>query len=108
MDKITFENIISFFNEQLSGFGIKPHKLIIFGSASDGSFNENSDVDIAIISDDFLNVDIFERSLLTSKAERETMRKFGIPLDVVRLTKAEYENDERLIVKYVKKNNSIF
>ncbi len=106
MDKGTIKNIVEFLSAQLTASGLKQAKVLVFGSALSEAFNENSDIDIAIISDDFMNVEIFKRSLLTSKAERETMKKFGVPLDVVRLTVDEYEKEERLIAKYVKESNS--
>src|SRR3989304_8210761 len=107
MDKVTIENIVEYLKEKLNMSGIIPYKIIVYGSASSGKLTVDSDIDIAIISDHFRNVDIFERSLLTINAERETMRKFGIPIDVVRLTVSEYEKNERMIAYYIKTGSGL-
>jgi len=40
---------------------IKIEKIFLFGSRAEGNFNENSDVDLIIISPDFENMNFFER-----------------------------------------------
>lgn len=102
MVKTKGEIVAEYFKERLIYSGINPKKIILFGSSKNGYIKAGSDVDIAIVSDDFINVEIFERSLLTSNAERETMRKYDYPLDVIRLTVDEFENDLRIISKYIK------
>lgn len=102
MDTITAEIIATYFKERLIYHGISPQKIIIFGSSSGGNVSKGSDIDIAVISDDFGKVDLFERALLTAEAERETMRKYDYPLDVIKLTVDEFENDLRMISRFVK------
>ena len=62
-----------------------------------------SDIDIAVISDDFSGKDIFDRALMTKDAEIRTVRKFRIPLDVVTLTTEEYHDDRVLFSRSVRK-----
>lgn len=102
MVKSKSEIVAEYFKKRLVYNGINPKKIIVFGSSINADIKAGSDIDIAIISDDFKDVDIFERSLLTSNAERETMRKYDYPLDVIRLTVDEFENDLRIISKYIK------
>lgn len=107
MDKINIESIINYFRERLIVHGISPQKIILFGSSLSGNLNAGSDIDIAVISDDFIDVDIFERALLTVKAERETIRKFDFPLDVIKLTVNEFEDEQRMISKFIKAGKEI-
>ena len=44
-----------------------------------------------IISDDFKDKDIFERGNLTMRAELDTLNKFLIPLDILKMTNSEYK-----------------
>lgn len=39
---------------------------------------------------------------MTGNAVRATMRKFDIPIDLIKLTVEEYENETRMIASYVK------
>lgn len=107
MDKLTVETVVKYFNERLIFHGISPKKIILFGSSASGNLYKGSDIDVAVVSDDFENVDLFERALLTTKAERDTMRKYDYPLDVIKLTVDEFENDLRMISRFVKKGKLI-
>ena len=40
---------------------IKIQKVILFGSRARGNFNEDSDIDLIIVSDDFQDMNFFER-----------------------------------------------
>ena len=102
MDKVTVETVVGYFKERLIFHGISPKKIILFGSSLSGNLSKGSDIDIAVVSDDFVNVDLFERALLTTEAERETMRKYDYPLDVIKLTVDEFENDLRMVSRFVK------
>ncbi len=84
------------------------NKVILFGSASRGEDNEFSDIDIAVVSDDFEGKDIFERSKITMEAERKVLKKYSIPIDLIKLTTSEYLNNEKMISDYVKLGIEIF
>ncbi len=61
----------------------------------------------AIISDDFVNLDIFDRALLTKEAEMHTVKKFKVLLDVITLTTEEYQDQKSLIAGYASERNHI-
>lgn len=107
MDKVTVETVVNYFKERLIFHGILPKKIILFGSSISGNLYKGSDIDLAVVSDDFNEIDIFERALLTIEAERETMRKFDFPLDVIKLTVNEFENDLRMISSFIKAGKEI-
>ncbi|MFH1121001.1 MAG: nucleotidyltransferase domain-containing protein [Bacteroidota bacterium] len=92
MDKTAIDEIILHLRTQLSLNGLNVESIALFGSAMTGELNEDSDIDLIIVSSDFRNKDIFERSELTMKPEIETLRKFKIPMDIINLTPDEYKD----------------
>lgn len=95
MDKAKIEEIIDFLKQSLLNNGIKVDSIALFGSALTGNMNQDSDIDLIIISSDFVDLDLFERAKLTMKTETETIRKYKIPMDIINLSPEEY-NDSLL------------
>jgi len=94
---------VNFFSAQLRNSGVRINNLILFGSSSTGTATTGSDIDIAIISEDFTDRDIFDRALLTKDAEMHTVKKFKVPLDVITLTPEEYQDQKSLIAGTIRK-----
>ena len=94
---------VNFFGDLVRKNGIHINNLILFGSSSTGTAVPGSDIDIAIISDDFTNRDIFDRALLTKDAELYTIKKFRVPLDVITLTTKEFEDPESPLAGTIRK-----
>jgi len=92
MDKNTVLTAIKFFEKCLIDKGINLSKIVLFGSYANGNPNQESDIDIVIISNDFDGKNIFERAILTKDAEILTIKKFLIPLDILTLSINEYES----------------
>jgi len=72
---------------------IEPYKIILFGSYADGSFSEDSDLDLIVILDSSeiaKNYDEKMRNkLLVRRSIYELSRK--VPVDLVVYTKGEYD-----------------
>ena len=94
---------VNFFSEQIRKKGIRINNLILFGSSSTGTSTQGSDIDIAIISDDFTGHDIFERAILTKDAEIDTVKKFKIPLDIITLTQEEFRDQKSPIAGTIRR-----
>lgn len=92
MDQTTIEEVIDFLKQSLIKFGVKVDYIALFGSALNGTMDKDSDIDLIIISSDFINLDLFERAKLTMKPETETLRKFKIPMDIINLSPEEYND----------------
>jgi predicted nucleotidyltransferase len=95
MDKATIEEVIVFLKQSLIKSGIQVDSIVLFGSALSGKMDADSDIDLIIISTDFINLDLFERVKLTMKPETETLRKFKIPMDIINLSPDEF-NDSNI------------
>ncbi|MFA7304769.1 MAG: nucleotidyltransferase domain-containing protein [Methanoregula sp.] len=94
---------VNYFRDLVEKGGIRIHTLILFGSSSTGCATRGSDIDIAIISDDFTGKDIFDRALQTKDADIHTVRRFKVPLDVITLTPEEYSDERSLLSRTIRK-----
>ena len=91
MDKRTIKTVIKFLRIELESKGVSLKGIAMFGSQMRGTATPESDLDLILISDAFKNKDIFERSDITMDAEIKTLRKFHIPMDIIKLTNDEYQ-----------------
>lgn len=89
MAESTVMDIVKFLEERLKEGELNVSKIILFGSHAEGRATAESDIDIAIISEDFHGKDIFERAALTKAAEIMTIKKFMTSLDIITLTPGE-------------------
>jgi len=49
------KEIISRYADEIQKLGIKPQKILLYGSYASGNAREDSDIDVIIISEDFKN-----------------------------------------------------
>ena len=108
MAKSKVVKVIKFLEESLREKNLNVSKIILFGSYAKGKPTGESDVDIAIVSEDFRNKDIFERVELIKEAEIKTIKKFMIPLDIITMTPEELESETSLIADFVKVGEVIY
>jgi predicted nucleotidyltransferase len=94
---------VSFFKAALEKKGIRINDLVLFGSSATGTLKPGSDIDIAIISEDFSGMDIFNRALATKDAELSTIRKFRIALDIITLAPEEFNDRDSLFFNNIRK-----
>jgi predicted nucleotidyltransferase len=104
MDKKTVLTIISEFRKVLESKGIKPQKLILFGSFVSSNFHEGSDIDIVVISKDFENKSYWERIDILSAAIYEIFE----PIEAVAMTPAEWQQGNSLIVNYARNGEVVY
>jgi len=90
MDQTTINEIIFFLKGLLINEGVNVESIALFGSALNGRMDLDSDIDIIIVSSDFIGLDIIDRAKLTMKPEIETMKKYKVPMDIINLTPDEY------------------
>lgn len=92
----------NFFKDRPKEHGLQKFRLIVFGSQVTGRSHPESDINVAIISDEFNEKDIFERARMTKDAEILTVRTYKVALDVITLSPREYHKGKSPIVEYVK------
>lgn len=90
MDKTTIIDIINFLKTELQNKGLKLSGIALFGSQLTQTSNFDSDIDLIIVSDNFLNKNIFERSEITMDSEIKALKKFRLPMDILKMTDKEF------------------
>jgi len=95
-------------SERIEEQKLNVSKIILFGPYVAGKADDNSDIDIVIVSDDFIGKNIFKRVELIKDAEIQTIKKFKVPLDVVTMTCDEYNNRMSIIAEYAREGTVLF
>lgn len=80
---------------------IKAEKIIVFGSQAKGNLRQDSDVDIAIVSEDFEGKDIFEKAEMLKGLKWFLVERFLLPFDIIPLSLSEWGRPS-LIAQFVK------
>lgn len=90
MDKRTLKQIVDYLNQELKQV-VKSWNITIFGLQLKGNTQKNSDIDMNSSSNGFEHITIFERSELIRSAELKTSKKIMLPMDILKVTLAEYK-----------------
>lgn len=106
MDKTAIIEIANRFLQGIEARGIKPRplKLILYGSYAEGTNREGSDIDIVIISDDFISKDYWERIDILS----EVIYEIFAPIEAVALTQDEWEQGDSFVADLVRDGEVLF
>jgi len=104
MDKAAVLNIIGQFKKVLEKKGIKINRIILFGSYAAGKQQDASDIDLVVISDDFLHQDYWQRIELLTDAIYEVFK----PIEAVAMTVKEWENGESIIADFARNGEVVF
>lgn len=91
------KSIQEIINEYLNKIGrqIKLNKVILFGSYAKGEFNENSDIDLAVFSDDFIGMEPIERFRFLFLQATE----YGVDFQALPFTTIELKDPEGLVAE---------
>ncbi len=108
MDKGTVVAAIGYLKDILLAEGLHIGRIILFGSRTRGDEQEESDIDILLISEDFSGKSIFERAALTKNAEITAMKRFQVPFDIITLTEEEFETGGSLFAQFAEDGETIY
>lgn len=90
------------FKAILESLNIQIEQLILFGSYATGTAQEDSDIDLVVISSSFANKSYWERIDILSEAIYELFA----PIEASAFTPEEWKTSDSLIVEYAK--NGLF
>lgn len=103
MDKKAVLEIIKDFKNTLETTGVRVERIILFGSYANGVPHEWSDIDLVIISPDFVNKGLWERIKMVSKAISIVFQ----PIEAILMTPEEWERGDSMIVEFAKKGEVV-
>ncbi len=104
MDKATVIKIIDQFYQGLKARGIKPQKVILYGSYASGANAEGSDIDIIVVSDDFIGKDYWERIDILS----DTIYEIFAPIEAVAMTQEEWDRNDLFVTDFARNGEVLF
>lgn len=104
MDKAAVLKIVGAFCQALEAESIRPEKIILFGSHSTGTQRPDSDIDLAVISEDFAGKDYWQRIDALAAA---IYRVFE-PIEAVAMTPQEWQSGDSLVADYARKGEVVY
>jgi len=104
MDKKAAIDIVYRFQKGIEARGIKPLKVILYGSYADNTNREGSDIDIVVISDDFIGKSYWERiDILT-----DVIYEIFAPIEAIALTADEWSQDDLFVTDFARNGEILF
>ncbi|OGP33888.1 MAG: nucleotidyltransferase [Deltaproteobacteria bacterium GWC2_65_14] len=104
MDKNAVVEIVDRFRKGLEARGIRPEKVILYGSYAKGVATAVSDIDVVVISSDFSGKGFWERVEILS----DVIYEMFAPLDAVALTPDEWERGDSFVVDFARNGEVLF
>ena len=104
MDKRAVLEIIAEFAEALKVEGVRPQRIILFGSHSTGTQREDSDIDLVVISEDFSSKGYWARIDALSGAIATVFQ----PIEAIAMTPEEWERGDSLIVDFARNGEVVY
>lgn len=87
--------------------GIDISTLVLFGSQSDGTATDESDLDIALISPSFHNLNSLQRRKRVKPALYLIIKQYQVPVDLILLTPEEYDNETSIRMSFIRSGRKI-
>jgi len=84
---------IARFRSGLNELGVRAVDIVVFGSCAQGTATEHSDIDVAVISDDFEGMNLFKRLELIGLALGRA--RIIEPIEALGYTRREFDADVR-------------
>ena len=103
MDKRSVLNIIDRFKNILEQ-KVRISKIILFGSYARGNYNDSSDIDLIVISNDFAAMNYWERIDFLSGAIYEIFE----PIEALSFTPSEWEKNTSFLNDYANDGETVY
>ena len=104
MDKSSALETIDRFRAILESKNITVNKIILYGSFAREDYRDDSDIDVIVISDDFVSFNYWERIDLLSEAIYEIFE----PIEAVSFTSKEWESSHSFLVDYARDGEVVY
>jgi predicted nucleotidyltransferase len=81
---------------------LKINKIVFYGSQIEKNADDESDLDVMVISEDFEEKDIFSRVDITAGIHRRLVEKLLMPVDIMYFSLSEWNDDKSIIISAAK------
>lgn len=98
MDQSTVLKIIERFRNALERTGVKNSRIILFGSHAQNTAGQASDIDLVVISSDFVGKSFWERIDILTDAIYEV----AAPIEATAMTPEEWEREDSMICSFAR------
>ncbi|MBF0619485.1 MAG: nucleotidyltransferase domain-containing protein [Candidatus Omnitrophica bacterium] len=98
MGKNDVMNVLNQFRSALESKGVRVSRLVLFGSWADNTARESSDIDVAVVSQDFDGKDHWKRSTMLGAA----VYKVFAPIQAVAFTPDEWESGDSMLCSFAR------
>lgn len=107
MSKKILSALVQYISTYLSHRGLRLDRVVLFGSYAQKQTRKDSDVDIAIVSEDFSGKDIFARAQMVRGLRTGLTHRFAKPFDILFISKEEWKKKDSLMINYVRQGQEI-
>jgi hypothetical protein len=104
MDKAEVLTTIGSFRKNLDALGIHSSTIVLYGSYARGDWNEWSDIDLIVVSEDFQNLGYWERIDKLVDAIYPTRA----PIEAVAMTPDEWEKGDSMIAQIARDGELVY
>jgi predicted nucleotidyltransferase len=104
MDRKSIVEIIARFGTELQNRGIRPQRIVLYGSQARGTAHEGSDIDVVVISPDFADKGFWERINLMSDA----LYAVYAPIEAVAMTPEEWDSGTSMLVEFARHGEVLY
>lgn len=104
MDKAEVLTTIGSFRKNLETLGILSSTIVLYGSYARGDWNEWSDIDLIVVSENFRNLGYWERIDKLVEAIYPTRA----PIEAVAMAPEEWEKGDSMIAQFAKDGELVF
>jgi len=89
-------------NNFLKDRNITVDRIIIFGSYAKDNYTKDSDIDIAVISPDFNEKDVFQKAEMLKGLKWTLVEKFEVAFDIVPVSLKQWQESSSLVIDFIK------
>lgn len=81
---------------------LKINKIVFYGSQTEKNADDESDLDVLVVSEDFEDKDIFSRIDITAGIHRRLVEQLLMPVDIMYFSLSEWNEEKSLIISAAK------
>jgi predicted nucleotidyltransferase len=104
VDQGSLERIVDRFRCELEKAGVRPEKIILFGSQATGTASESSDIDLVVLSSDVQGKTFWERNEILA----DVIYRLFVPIEAVAMTHEEWAASTSSIREYARDGKILY